>query len=95
MADVAMNSQVESFRRSEWSSRAVATALLRLRVSLAVLARLGQADRSDSCSKTDENCFWEYSFYYLPPVSDGGGPELDLYFNSAGVVSRVECAQSQ
>jgi hypothetical protein len=70
--------------------------LVLVRVTQAeILARLGQPDRSDSCSKTDKDCLWEYSFYYLPEHWDGGGGELDLHFNLARVISKVECVQTQ
>jgi len=60
-----------------------------------ILARLGRPDRSGSCSKTDKDCLWEYSFYYLPEHWVGGGRELDLHFDFARVVSKVECVQTQ
>jgi hypothetical protein len=60
-----------------------------------VFAALGRPDQSDSCANSSSNCMWQYSFYWSPPHWVGGGPELDVYFDDAGVVSKVECARTQ
>lgn len=57
-----------------------------------LLAQLGQP--SATCSENHASC-WAYSFYYLPPRWVGGGPELELYFDTHGLVHKVDCVQTQ